>query len=203
MKKLISLLLGLALVFSLVACSSNNENSKTSSKTSEEILIEFLKSNGQTTYDNCYYITDWKYQSSSYFSYFVSYDIEEDEIYFIGYVDDDIVKTPNKLNVEQSITIPLDFTSDYSYVTYSYDDSPLMYVAEGNLNKKKFSKSNNSIDDIHIIGTYSIGNAMIEDMFETYASTLLDCIQNLIYDNTPVTLKDLGFVNYSFSWVKS
>lgn len=186
-----------------VSCDNNNSStdeaisSQTPTLSPEEKLIDYLIEHGNSRYSGIYYITDYDYNRSNTYTYFLFFDEDENEIYFSRFTGDNLITSPHSLRgFTQHIEIPLDFNSSYSHASYSYD-STIMYVVEENINKNKFSKSNDTIEDIEVIGNFSLGNSMAKDMFKSSVSDLLSYINDELKNlDIGISLSDLGFVNY-------
>ena len=165
-------------------------------KTSEEKLRDYLLENGTKTYDDLYYIKSYEYKNSKYDTYFIYYDKENDEIYFASFQKEEIVNHPRTLKTIQYTDIPLDYNSDYSQISYCYENT-IYYVVEGEINKKKYSKSNDRIENIDILSNYSAGNSIAESLCKSHVSTLLEKVEEMLEElDINVTLNQLGFSNY-------
>ena len=202
MKKLASLILAMLLLLSITGCGNttndhdSNENHEEQS-TPEEKLINYLIKSGSSQYSNIYYVKGFDIYGSDYVTHFLYYDENDNEIYFSSFIGDDWIDSPRSMTgYTEHIKIPLDYQSSYSHASYSYN-STICYVVEGNINKNKFSKSNDTIEDIEVITNFSSGKSLAIEMFKSSISSLLEFAdEKLSSFNIDVSLSDLGFTNY-------
>lgn len=180
-------------------------------KNAKEILVDYLKENG-TSIDNVYYITTYEKLStvfhSGYHNYFIRYDEGEDEVYFDLYIANEKIETPSPKKAWNELSMPIDFFSNYSHATLEYDYYYQYYAhasgrVEGNVDKRIFSMSNDTINDITIesLFTYdeleSEARKLAEEDFKYCVGKMLSKANDMLKDNgVGISLVDLGFTNY-------